>query len=371
MSAARTGAERPGRVCTTVGSTNSKCTCLLGCSKDTWKAGRGGGGNWEKSEERDKKSLVKAQKQGRPAFLEEAMKESGADSLEDFVKGVEGLTEDESASVLLYASHMKHFEASEQLNNLFKAICDRHEPRGEWQVIETKSTTVLEDIHRLRTDCGVEKKRCYELKLLASSERNAYFNRAHGRIGLGNTHGAIEDLTEALAVQQTFYSGKDGEVGSEFDVEILYHRGTCHLKLDNLDEAIRDLRGACSGLRVIGDDWGGKIDIPLNVVMSYLIAMGKQQLQSGCQRPLYSRIERDSIEKSLGLNTYYGPNYQCFFNAVSLLGMSNSSNVLVVIKCGSVTQNVSSSHGRMTTDIGMSASSRWALLLFKTMIELQ
>lgn len=285
---------------------NDICPCPS-CSGRGWRAGRGGGGNKKKSDKRDKSCMEKARS---AAFLEEAMNANGSLDLERFVKIFPGLEHDEQQRLFGYLNRILSLRGG-RWEELIKQICNRHDPRKEWSKIEAKSSSILEDLDHAREEFGFDKKRCFDLGIVFPSERTYHYNRAQGRIGLGNLEGAIEDLTEALMVQPFPTDPNDDPRSRVYDVDILFERAKCHWKLENLEEAIVDLKASHSGLRILGDAWDGRVRTATGVVQYLLMAMVKQKQQNGQTRPYYSRMERDSIEKDLGLNSYCEPSYHC------------------------------------------------------------
>lgn len=243
----------------------------------------------------------------RAAFLEEVVTSSQGRRPEDFVKSLDGLSPEEIKRTILYLARLQQLYPGWVAISI--EICESHEPRKEWYKIETKSTGILDTLQSVRLEVGMDKKQCLSRGLLLAVEWESHFNRAQGRIGLGNFVGAIEDLTEALVVRQSTLD-YDNE-HSKTEVEILYFRGKCLMKLNKLERAIVDFQGAHSCIRIIGDKWDGKPLIPMEIVKHLLMATAKQKQNRDQSRPLYSKAEREKIEKDLGLSANYDENYNC------------------------------------------------------------
>lgn len=285
---------------------NGKCMCIWcdGTTR-TWVAGRGG--KKTKNERRDKFRMNKA----RALSLEQVVTNNKA-SVQDFVQSLSGLEPEQVQNVVEYVERARDLML-DQHDAILKEICEIDEPKGKWHTIEAKTTRIIEDFETIRSETKLDKKECLSLGLVLPSERIAYYNRAQARFRgaapTWNLRGAVEDLAEALAIHQALYYSE--EIGDQTNVKILYLRGKCLMELKDMGAAIVDFEAAHSAIRVIGDSWNGTKTLPMDVVKHLLMAKAIQKQNSGQPRPLYSKQERDSIERDLGLNAYYFEKYHC------------------------------------------------------------
>ena len=196
-------------------------------------------------------------------------------NVEDFVNSIMGLDPKDAKKMVLYIERIQPLVSGSWAATTLEDICQIHEPKGEWSKIETKATSILEEIQRIRVKTGMSKKLCLEHDLATPVEWKSHFNRAHGRIGLGKLEAAIEDLTEALVCHQAMMGFVNGLRKPEDEIDILYFRGECLFKLNDLDKAIVDFQAAHAGVRAVGDKWNGKPDRPMEVVKYLLMAMAK------------------------------------------------------------------------------------------------
>lgn len=218
------------------------------------------------------------------------------------------LSEEKVPMAVRYANFLK--TKINVWDRLHREIC-KHEKKGDWLRIHRIASSIIDEINRYRSECGLDKDWCIERGLFSPGERLAFFNRTQARMrGLNNPRGAIEDFTEALSYYQAFWKLDYGDIDT-YMVEHLYDRAQCHIMLEDLESAYEDLRACCSGIRAIGDDWSGLPSIPPNIVKTMLMIMAKQKLLSGASRPFYTQNERDSIERDLGLNAFDRDNYHC------------------------------------------------------------
>lgn len=132
----------------------------------------------------------------------------------------------------------------------------------------------------------------------------ALFHRTLLHSKTQNYQKSIDDATECFKLMRAL---RGGTAPKGREINLLYFRGICFLLLDDINQAIMDLKGCCAASRLN----------PLKLYDCVLYtkelvgAMTLEKIRSGASRPHYTSQERDAIEKELGLGIYEVSSYRC------------------------------------------------------------
>jgi hypothetical protein len=272
-------------------------------------------GSWEvgsapaRSNKRDDKRVAKAQERLMPS--DRMSKACNNIAVTRIAREEDGLSE-----------HVSRWEQMRQMIEL-------HRNKGEWLMVERKSTELIADIVRVESD--ILKQKTYDYKerghekqprvILAPEEQSAYYARAQARREMGNLQGAVEDCTEALAMMDLLGVSKNARMR----VNILLNRGKALHDLyrsakdpNHLEGAMEDARACWAILqaRKSKSEWEDEDTLLAeHTAINMLKLHVRKQLlssSSALTRPLFSMHQRRDIEKELGLGPFTKQNYKCF-----------------------------------------------------------